>query len=118
MTRRLSTRLSGQVEILKADDEGMTITPTIPVDITEKIKKVMDDLENWKGHHKNLITEIQSTQGEKRKAGDAIFALYKNLLDKTALLKWNKIVLKQIGVTPWTDLKGKVHKDKALMETV
>ena len=42
-------------------------------------------------------------------AGTAIFALYKNLLDKTALLKWNKIIHKQIGVSPWTDLSGKSH---------
>ena len=42
-------------------------------------------------------------------AGTAIFALYENLLDKTALLKWNKIFHKQIGTSPWTNLNGKFH---------
>ena len=52
---------------------------------------------------------LKFAQDKKRKAGDAIFALYKNLLDETNLLKWKKIVQKQIGITPWTDLNGKEH---------
>ena len=44
-------------------------------------------------------------------ASTAIFALYENLLDKTALLKWNKIFHKQIRTSHWTDLNGKLHAD-------
>ena len=51
------------------------------------------------------------------KVGTAIFALYKNLLGETALLKWNKIVASQIGTHPWTNLKGESH-DTICMKTV
>ena len=60
----------------------------------------------------------KKAQEKRRDAGNAIFGLYENLLDETALLKWNKIVQKQIGVTLWTGLNGNVHTDKARPKTV
>ena len=69
----------------------------------------MDELGKFKEHHESQIDVLKFAQDKKRKAGDAIFALYKNLLDKTNLLKWKKIVQKQISITLWTNLNGKVH---------
>ena len=72
------------------------------------IRKVHDEsLEDW-----------SKALQKKKEAGNAIFGLYKNLLDETALLKWNKIVEKQIGVTLWTDLNGNSHNDKARQKMV
>ena len=100
------------------DNEGMTDTLVIPADISKKIYDAKEGIEHWKGLVENLCKSIQTAQSEKKKAGDAIFALYKNLLNDTALLKWNSIVSKQICVTPWTNLKGKVHSDKPRQKTV
>ena len=82
----------------KTTKTGTTDTPAIPDDISAKIQKIIYDLEEFKEHYKSQLEALKSAQEDKGKAGDAIFALYKNLLDKTALLKWNKIVQKQIGV--------------------
>ena len=75
-------------------DEGMTDTPVIPADISKTIDDANEGIERWKGLIENLRTAIQTAQSEKKKAGDAIFALYENLLDHTALLKWNGIIAK------------------------
>ena len=40
-------------------------------------------------------------------AAEGFFSLYANLLSVKALVAWNKIMSRQIGVTPWMDLKGK-----------
>ena len=101
-----------------AGDEEVSIAPNVPPDIQKKITDATNDVERWKGQLKSTQQAIQVAKVEKRKAGGAIFALYENLLNETALLKWNSIVSKQIGVTPWTDLKGKEHKDKARQKTV
>ena len=100
------------------DPEGMTDTPTIPSDISKKIDDAKEGIEHWKGQTETLKIAIQTAQSEKRKAGDAIFALYENLLDQTTILKWNSITSKQIGTIPWTDLKGKIHSDKPRQKTV
>ena len=42
----------------ETDEEGMTTTPAIPRDWAEKIKKAADDLGNWKGHYRTLITKF------------------------------------------------------------
>ena len=95
----------------------MTDTPVIPADISKKIKDSKEEIERWKGQLEDLRKSITTAQSEKKKAGDAIFALYENLPNDTALLKWNGIIAKQIGVTPWNDLKGKVHSDKPHQKT-
>ena len=69
----------------------------------------MDELGKFKEHHESQIDALKFAQEEKRKAGDAIFTLYENLLDEATLLKWKKIVQKQVGITPFTNLNGKVH---------
>jgi hypothetical protein len=43
------------------------------------------------------------------KAAKGIFSLYLNLLSVEQRIYWDNIVEKQIGVTPWTDLKGIKH---------
>jgi hypothetical protein len=44
---------------------------------------------------------------ERVSAAEGSFSLYANLLSVEARIAWDKIVSRQIGVTPWTDLKGK-----------
>ena len=47
---------------------------------------------------------------QKRKdAAKGSFSLYGNLLSAEACIAWDKIVSHQIGVTPWTNLKGKTQ---------
>ena len=95
-----------------AGDEEGSIAPNVPPEIQQKITTATNDIARWKGLIANLRTAIQTANEEMGKAGDAIFALYENLLDHTATLKWNSITAKQIGVTSWTDLQGKEHKTK------
>ena len=101
-----------------AGEEDASIAPNVPPDIRQKVNDAKNDVARWEGQLEATQQAIQVANEEKRKAGEAIFALYENLLNETALLKWNSIVSKQIGVTPWTDLKGKEHKDKARQKTV
>ena len=69
----------------------------------------MDEINKYKDHRKTLLVQLNAAIKKMEEAGTTIFALYKNLLDETTLLKWNKIVHKQIGTSPWTDLNGQSH---------
>ena len=97
--------------------KGKTNTPTVPLEADVK-QKLRDEMTDLRKVHEGHLEEWGKALRKKREAGNAIFALYENLLDETALLKWNKIVEKQIGVTPWTDLNGISHNDKARQKTV
>ena len=55
------------------------------------------------------LESLNSDQEGRGEAGIAFFALYENLLDESALLKWHKIVQKQISITPWTNLNSNSH---------
>ena len=69
----------------------------------------MDELDRARVHYAKFLVKYNVAHEKMEEAGTAIFSLYENLLDKTSLLKWNKIVHKQIGTSPWTGLKGKSH---------
>ena len=97
--------------------KGKKTSPTVPIGPSEK-KKLLDEIADIRKDHSDHVEAWSKALQKKREAGNAIFGLYENLLDETALLKWNKIVEKQIGVTPWTDLNGKSHDDKARQKTV
>ncbi len=43
-------------------------------------------------------------------AAKEFFSLYVNLLGEDARFQWDKIVTKQTGTAPWTDLQGKEHQ--------
>ena len=50
-------------------------------------------------------------------AAEGFFSLYANLLSVEARVAWDKIVSRQIGVTKWTDLKGKTQtKERSKMK--
>jgi hypothetical protein len=65
-----------------------------------------------KGHKKQaklFQTEAAKAAAGHAKAAKGIFSLYSNLLSIEQRIYWDNIVEKQIGVTPWTDLKGIKH---------
>ena len=68
-----------------------------------------EELARAKVAYKQAQEKMDNANENLEKAGTAIFDLYENLLGKTALLKWNKIIASQIGTNPWTDLKGESH---------
>ena len=45
----------------------------------------------------------------RKDAVKGFFSLYANLLSVEACITWDKIDSHQIGVTPWTNLKGKTQ---------
>ena len=104
-------------EVTAAGEENVAIAPNVPPDIQQAITSAKNTVARWMGQIKSTKEAIQVANKEKQKAGDAIFALYENLLHDTALLKWNGIVAKQIGVTSWTDLKGNEHKNTTRAKT-
>ena len=52
-----------------------------------------------------------------REASEKLFAMYANLLSTEKRMAWDNIVLKNIGVTNWSDLKG-VRQKKARRKSV
>ena len=93
----------------KTTKKGMTNTPTFLVDTSDKIQQITDEIDQFKEHYKDHLESLRSAQEKWGEAGNAIFALHNNLLHKTALLGWTKIIQKQIGTAPWTNLNGKTH---------
>ena len=61
--------------------------------------------ESREGHYKAVAEHEQ----ERVDTAEGFFSLYANLL---LVVAWDKIVNRQIGVTPWTDLKGKTQMKK------
>ena len=57
---------------LADDEEGLTITPVIPVDISKKIDDAKDEIDRWKGQRQATHTAIQTAQSEKKKARDVM----------------------------------------------
>ena len=45
-------------------------------------------------------------------AAEGFFSTYANLLSVEARIAWENILERQIGTAPWTDLKGKKHKEE------
>ena len=79
--------------------KGKTNSPTVPAEPSEK-EKITEDLSQLRKRYNGHLEDWKKAQEKRREAGSANFRLYKILLDETALLKWNKIVQKQISVTP------------------
>ena len=80
-----------------------------PNSVEEAPKPNADELDMANDGHEQVLERIREADENMEKTGTATFALYKNLLDETALLKWNKIVASQIGTYSWNDLKGKSY---------
>ena len=66
----------------------------------------MDEVARAKAEFAKVSTKFRFHNKNMEKAAKAIFPLYKNLLGKSALIKWNKIVANQIGTSLWTNLNG------------
>jgi hypothetical protein len=56
-----------------------------------------------------MVTKRPTTSGKRKDAAKGFFSLYANLLSVEARIAWDKIVSHQIGVTPWTNFKGKTQ---------
>ena len=97
--------------------KGKTNTPTVPDGPSEK-EKIAEELAELRKSYSGHLEDWKKAQEKRIESGNSIFGLNKNLFDETALLKWNKIVQKQFCVTPWTDLNGKSHDNKARQKTV
>ena len=67
---------------VRATKKGMIDTPAIPVELSEKIQKLTDDIDEFKETYKDHIEVLKAAQEVRGEAGNAIFALYKNLLDE------------------------------------
>ena len=83
--------------------EGKSDTP-IPTDKAKLAQ--MDEVARAKAEFAKVGVKFRSDNEKMENAAKAIFALYMNLLGKSTLIKWNRIVANQIGTSPWTDLNG------------
>ena len=70
-----------------------------------------DVIEGYKKQAELFQTEAAKAAADRAKAAEGIFSLYANLLSVEQRIYWDNIVEKQIGVTPWTDLKGVKHTE-------
>ncbi len=82
--------------------EDLQTAVTFGVNVT-----IIDDLKLVKkGHFANL----KGYKKERVDAAEGFFSLYANLLSVEARTHWDKIVDRQIGVSPWMDLKGREQR--------
>ncbi len=84
--------------------EDLQTAEAAGVDVT-----VIDDLKLVKKGH---FADLKGYEKERVNAAEGFFSLHANLLSVEAHIHWDKIVDCQIGVSPWTDLKG--HKQRTV----
>ena len=82
--------------------EDLQTAEAAGVDVT-----VIDDLKLVKKGH---FADLKGYEKERVNAAEGFFSLYANLLSVEARTHWDKIVDRQIGVSPWTDLKGREQR--------
>jgi hypothetical protein len=78
-----------------------------------KQEKLPDDI--VKGFRADIEThkkEAEEAEERRAEAAEGFFSTYANLLSVEARIAWENILDRQIGTTPWTDLKGKKHKEE------
>ena len=78
-----------------------------------KQEKLRDDI--IKGFREDVEThkkEAEEAEERRAEAAESFFSTYANLLSVEARIAWENILECQIGTTPWTDLKGKKHKEE------
>ena len=76
-------------------------------------EKLEDDI--IKGLRADVEThkkEAEEAEERRAQAAEGFFSTYANLLSVEARIAWDNIVERQIGTAPWTDLKGKKHKEE------
>ena len=78
-----------------------------------KQEKLPDDI--VKGFRADIEThkkEAEEAEERRAEAAEGFFSTYANLLSVEARIAWENILERQIGTAPWTDLKGKKHKEE------
>jgi hypothetical protein len=84
--------------------EDLQTAEAAGVDVT-----VINDLKLVKKGH---FADLKGHKKERVNTAEGFFSLYANLLSIEAHTHWDKIVDRQIGVSPWTDLKG--HEQRTM----
>ena len=69
---------------------------------------IVEDLKTAKLGH---LADAKAAEKERVEAAEGFFSLYANLLSVEARVAWDKIVSRQINTSPWTDLKGREHRE-------
>jgi len=69
---------------------------------------ILEDLKAVKLGH---LKEVKTAEKKRVEAAEGFFSLYANLLSVEARVAWDRIVTRQIGTAPWTDLKGREHRE-------
>jgi hypothetical protein len=86
-------------DLYDAGMEDLQTAVTAGVEVT-----IIDDLKLVKKDH---FADLKGYEKERVDAAEGFFSLYANLLSVEARTHWDKIVDHQVGVSPWTDLKGR-----------
>ncbi len=60
--------------------------------------------------HAPEASDLKGYEKDRLDTTEGFFSLYANLLSIEARTHWDKIVDRQIGVAPWTDLKGREQR--------
>jgi hypothetical protein len=89
-------------DLYDAATDDLQTAVTAGVDVT-----VIDDLKLVKKGH---LADLKGYEKDRLDAAEGFFSLYANLLSVEARTHWDKIVDRQIGVAPWTDLKGREQR--------
>ena len=56
----------------KATKMGMTDTPTVPIELSERIQKFTDEVDQFKGHNKDHIEALKKSQEVRGETGNTI----------------------------------------------
>ncbi len=89
-------------DLYDAATEDLQTAVTAGVNVT-----IIDDLKLVKKGHS---IDLKGYEKDRVEAAEGFFSLYTNLLSVEAHTHWDKIVDRQIGVAPWTDLKGREQR--------
>jgi hypothetical protein len=85
-------------DLYDAATEDLQTAVTAGVNVT-----IINDLKLVKKDH---FADLKGYEKERVDAAEGFVSLYASLLSVEACTHWDKIVDCQIGVSPWTDLKG------------
>jgi hypothetical protein len=70
------------------------------------------EIKSFKETRDGYYKAIAEHEQKRSNAAEGFFSLYANLLSVESRVAWDKIVSRQIRVTPWMDLKGKTQLEK------
>jgi len=82
---------------------------TIAKAVTERTTVIETQIKEHRATRDGHKKTNDEWEQKRKNAAEGFFSLYANLLSVEARIAWDKIVSRQIGVTPWTNLKGKTQ---------